>query len=254
MHIDWWTLALQTVNVLILIWLLAHFLFRPVADIVARRQAEANNLLADAAGVRRAAEEDRAGLARARAGIAEERNKAIAEAHAAAETERTASLARTSEEMTKRRADADAAIARDRLAMETSLLDQVRDLSIEIARRLLGRIGPAAGVDAFLAGLREQVEALPPQERAAVAHAADGDGVEIVTAAPLSPDTAERVRHAVSDALEGKPALVFRTDPAVIAGIELHSRHAIIRNSWRNDLERIREELNRADEPARESR
>jgi F-type H+-transporting ATPase subunit b len=30
MHLDPWTLALQTINVLVLVWLLAHFLFRPV--------------------------------------------------------------------------------------------------------------------------------------------------------------------------------------------------------------------------------
>jgi hypothetical protein len=29
MKIDWWTLALQAVNAAVLIWLLAHFLFRP---------------------------------------------------------------------------------------------------------------------------------------------------------------------------------------------------------------------------------
>jgi F0F1-type ATP synthase delta subunit len=51
--------------------------------------------------------------------------------------------------------------------------------------------------------------------------------------------------------LGSKPSLVFRSDAAVIAGIELHSRHAVIRNSWRNDLEHIHEELNRADEPAK---
>jgi F-type H+-transporting ATPase subunit b len=254
MQIDWWTLALQTANVLILIGLLARFLFRPVADIVARRQEEANRLLADAAEVRCAAAEARAGLELARAGIADERNKALAEAHAVAEAERTASLARTCEEMTKRRADADAAISRDRRAMEKTLIDRVRDLSIDIARRLLARIGPAAGVDVFLGGLCAQVQALPPQERAAIVRAADGGDIEIVTAAPLGRDAAERVRHAVSEALGGKPASVFRTDPAVIAGIELHSRHAVVRNSWRNDLERIREELNRADTPARESR
>ena len=32
MQIDWSTLALQTVNVLVLVWLLARFLFRPVSD------------------------------------------------------------------------------------------------------------------------------------------------------------------------------------------------------------------------------
>jgi len=255
MHIDWWTLALQTANVLILIWLLTRFLFRPVADIVARRQDEANKLLDAAADTRRQAEDARADLDRAHAGIAAERNKAIADGHAAAETERTALLARTNEEMTKLRAEAEAAIARGRLAMEKTLIDRVRDLSVDIARRLLGRVGSAAGTDAFLAGLAEQMRALPPQDRAALAQASKGEGaeMEIVTAAPLGADATERVRHAVWEALGGEPALVFRSDPAVIAGIELHSRHAVVRNSWRNDLEHIREELKRGEEPAKQS-
>lgn len=41
MTIDWWTLGLQTVNVLVLVWILARFLFRPVARIIADRQAAA---------------------------------------------------------------------------------------------------------------------------------------------------------------------------------------------------------------------
>jgi F-type H+-transporting ATPase subunit b len=48
MQIDWWTLGLQTVNALVLIWLLAHFLFRPVVDAIAGRQKAAGQLLADA--------------------------------------------------------------------------------------------------------------------------------------------------------------------------------------------------------------
>ena len=56
MHIDWWTLAFQTVNVLILVWLLARFFFRPVMAIVAKRQQEATRLIDDAAQARQAAD------------------------------------------------------------------------------------------------------------------------------------------------------------------------------------------------------
>ena len=49
MHFDWSTLILQTINVLVLLWLLRRFLFRPVAAIIAQRQAAAEKLLADAA-------------------------------------------------------------------------------------------------------------------------------------------------------------------------------------------------------------
>ncbi len=41
MRIDWWTLALQTVNVLILIWILSRFLFHPVVAIIDERRAAA---------------------------------------------------------------------------------------------------------------------------------------------------------------------------------------------------------------------
>ena len=44
MKIDWWTLGLQAVNVLILVWLLSRFLFKPVAAIIAERQQAATRL------------------------------------------------------------------------------------------------------------------------------------------------------------------------------------------------------------------
>ena len=48
MRIDWWTLGLQTVNVLILVWILSRFLFRPVVAILEERRATAARLLDDA--------------------------------------------------------------------------------------------------------------------------------------------------------------------------------------------------------------
>lgn len=252
MRLDWWTLALQTANVLILIWLLARFLFRPVADIVARRQEEANKLLADAAEVQRQADDARADLERTRANIVAGQDRVIAEAHAAAESERLALLARTNEEIAKLRAEANAAISRDRIAMGKTLIERTRELSVEIARRLLERVSPMVATEAFLAGLCQQVRALPPRERTAFMPT-EADSIEIVTASPLSAEEAERIASAIAQVFAGKPAFAFRSDPAVIAGIELHSRHAVIRNSWQGDLERIREELKRVDEPARQS-
>jgi len=253
MRIEWWTLALQTVNVLILIWLLARFLFRPVADIVARRQEAANKLLANAAAAQRQAEAARADLERARANIVAGREKVIAEAHSAAESERLALLARTNEEITNLRAQADAAISRDRIAMEKTLIERTRELSVEIARRLLERVSPMVAAEAFLAGLCHQVRALPPRERMAFLPT-ETDSIDIVTASPLSAEETERIGSAIAEAFSGKRAFAFRSDPAVIAGIELHSRHAVIRNSWQSDLERIGKELKRVEEPTRQSR
>lgn len=241
MHIDWWTVAFQTANVLILAWLLGKFLFRPVMDIIASRQDAANKLLADAAQARQAASEDRAGLDRAKAGIAQERSKVLADARAGAETARRALVAKANEEVSKLRADADAAISRDRAAMEGAVIEHARDLALDIARRLVSRVAPA--VDGFLPSLSQQLAALSPEQRTLFTEQGD---IEIVTAAPLTNDACAHVRSAVAAALAAggrppfeAPRLVFRTDPSVIAGVELRSRHAAVRDSWRGDLEEI---------------
>ena len=244
MHIDWWTLALQTVNVLVLLWILSRFFFRPVMDIVARRQAEANKLLSDAAATSAQATTARAAAEKAIADVAADRDRAIAEAHSAAETEKTELLAQSSREVTRLHSEAEATIARDRAASAKAVVAHARELSVDIARRLLGRLPPTVSFVAFLDGLCREVKALPAESRASLAASA-GDAIEIVTAAPLSAEDTGRTRDALHQALGAQPAIEFRVDPALIAGLELRSRGIIVRNNWRADLERIGEELGR---------
>ena len=39
MTFDWWTLGLQTVNIVILVWLLQRFFWAPIAGMIAERRA-----------------------------------------------------------------------------------------------------------------------------------------------------------------------------------------------------------------------
>lgn len=252
MRIDWWTLALQTVNVLILIWLLARFLFRPVMDIVVKRQEQANKLLTDAAHAREEAADARAKADRARADIAAERERLIAEARNAAQVEKQNLLARSSEEIAKLHDEAEAAIARERAAAQAAIIESASELSVDIAQRLLARFPPQKLLDVFVDEICREVRALSASARAGLAAAAAGHPIEIVTAAPLSGEEAEQVHGALRDAFGVDLPCAFRSDPAIIAGIELNGQNAIIRNSWRADLDRIRQELSR-DRDARRS-
>ena len=51
MTIDWWTLGFRAVNVVILVWLLQHFFWRPVAAIIEQRRSSTENTVADAKSV-----------------------------------------------------------------------------------------------------------------------------------------------------------------------------------------------------------
>ena len=141
MHIDWWTLALQTVNVLVLIWILGRFFFRPVVDIVAKRQAEANKLLADAAAARQQAADARADADKARrrnqrrAGPTDRRGAKVGadgEGKSARASRRTKSRSCTARP--KRRSRGTEAQPSRRSSTRAS------ELAVEIAQRLLGRL------------------------------------------------------------------------------------------------------------------
>ena len=246
MHIDWWTLALQTVNVLVLIWILARFFFRPVVDIVAKRQEQTNKLLADAVAARQEAADSCADADKARAEIGVERDQLIAEARKSAQMEKANLLAQSSQEIAKLHREAEAAIARDRTAAEQAIIARASQLSVEIAQRLLERLPSKIALSAFLDGLCQELHALSSEERASFTSATAADhAIEVVTAAPLSKEESDHVRDALKAAFGSELPFVFSTDPALIAGIEVHSRNTIVRNSWRADIDRIREELGR---------
>lgn len=245
MRIDWWTLALQTVNVLILIWILARFFFRPVADIVAKRQEAANNLLSEAAAAQHAADEARAAADKMRADLRSERDRLIAEARKTAQNERQNLLAQASEDIAKLRGEFEAKIARDRETVERAVIARASELAVQIAQRLLGRFPPTLSFAVFLDELCQELRALSSEARDGLLAATVDRRVEVVTAAQLSNEQAEQVRGALKKALGSDIAFTHRIDPGLIAGIELHSRGTIVRNSWRADLDRIYEELNR---------
>lgn len=246
MHIDWWTLALQTVNVLVLIWILGRFFFRPVADIIAKRQQQTSALLAEADAARHEAADLRAAQEKARANIGADRDRLIAEARKAAEAEKTEILAQASAENDKLRGETKKAIARERAAADDAITSHASELSIDISRRLLSRLPPDLTFAAFLEGACRELRALAPDEQSRLLASTTGDStVEVVTAEPLSDSQTQEVRNALASVLGMEAALSFKSDPALIAGIEFHGRNTVVRNSWQADLERIGKELGR---------
>lgn len=234
MHIDVWTLLLQTVNVLVLVWILGRFLFRPLARIVAERQAEATRLLDDAEAGRKQLAADRAAVDKALAEARDARAAALKAVEAEAEREKAALIAAARKE-----ADAARQAARDdaaRLHAEAVAAagDRAAKLAADIARRLLDRLPDSARIDGFIPGLGAALADLPPSARAAIS-----DPVRIKAARALTEAETAALTDAVSHAL-GRPAtLSVAVDPSLIAGLEIDAPDAVVRNHFRADLDRI---------------
>ncbi len=246
MRIDWWTLLLQATNFLVLVWLLQHFLYRPVQGIIAQRQRRTESVVAEANTAKAAAEQLRAELEQQRGAIAKERDQALEQAHASAKADAQRLLERARTDAEKRLGEERQRLGQERIEAAEALRQETIELAMTVARRLLADAG-APGLDApFLDRLVTRLQSLgEPERRELVGQLADGVALQLVTAEPLEPAAREAVRKQLQAALGADTVVEFAADPKLIAGAELHFPHTILRHSWRDSLEEIEAELKR---------
>lgn len=241
MQIDWWTLALQTINALVLIWLLSRFLFRPVADMIEARRAEARRLLDEAEARRKAADEERAKAEADERALAAERGQKLQQAAAEGEKQKAAILAAARAEADKLHAQATAEIERERTRAAATAEDRAARLAVDIAAKLVDRLPDNARILGFVEGLAAGVADLKAPIKAEIG--ANGAPVRLTAPRDLTDDELAACRTALSQALGREVEIAVDVDPALIAGLELQAEHAVVTNSLRADLNQILTEL-----------
>ena len=244
MQFDWWTLALQTVNFAVLVWLLHRFLYKPVLSMVDARRAEIEKQYADARTAETRAKTEFAAIEAERAGIAAEREAALKAAAAQAEDTANARRARAEREAASLLDGARTTLAteRDKALAEARRL--ALDLGAEVARRLLAEVPMELRAEAWLERIEQHLVALPKAERdALVQQVIDGAALTVVTASSLPPESAEvwgtRLRRLLGEGV----AIVFDVNPDLVAGAELHFPNAILRFSWQSALATVHAEI-----------
>jgi len=241
MTIDWWTLGLQTINVGVLIWLLGRFFWKPLAAMIEQRRAAAEKILAEAEAKRSESTAALAEIEKTRAGFAQERDKILAAAQDDAEAARTARLAKAEAEAAALQAAATTGIEKNKQAADAAWSAMASKLAVEIAQRLAARLDGPAVRATFLEWLVAEIQALPAAARKAVG--VKGVVLEAISAAELDAADQDQYREAISAAFGAKPKLIFKTDPALIAGLELRGPTLVVSNSWQADLTHILADL-----------
>lgn len=242
MRIDWWTLGLQTVNLLVLLWILGRFLFRPLARIVAERQQAANRLLDDAQAERQKAQAAAAAAGAERDAVAADRGALIAQARREAEAQRAALLDAASEEARRLQAQAEGAIERMRADESLRVGKRAGLLATDIAARLMQRLPGPVPVAGFLPGLEQGLAMLPEAARAALG--TPGQPVVLRLAGVAGAGEQAQCADALARALGRRIDFTLETDPALIAGLRLEAPTAVVNNNLRADVDRIARELN----------
>lgn len=245
MRIDWWTLGLQAINFLVLVWLLWRFLYRPVKAVIEKRKELTERAFAEADTRKDAAEAARQRFEEAQAELARERQDMLKKIHEEQQAERREILEEAKREADKLLESTREAIAEERESALREMRGEVAALAVELASGLLEKAGTNAAADVFLDGLEQRLRKLPAEERERLRKDLEPDDARltVVTAAPLTPSKQDVWREMLNTSLEQKHRIDFTTDPAILGGAELRFPHAVLKFTWADQLEKAEELL-----------
>jgi len=248
MTFDWWTLGLQAINFLVLVWLLHRVLYKPVLAVIEKRRELTDRTLEDARKAESAAEAERSEYEATKAGLEAERKAMLEQAHATVEADRERMLADARAEAKKLVDEGRATVAADRAAALAEMRGEVAGLGTDVARTLLKSVGNEIPPDPFLKRLEAEMAAMPEEDRQTLAGA--GDTLVVATARAL--DKAQRAAWSgrLANLLAEGVRIDFTADLGLIAGAELRFPHAVINDSFSGRIEKARKALADHDGPA----
>jgi len=225
MQLDWTTFILEVINFLVLVWLLRHFFYRPVLAVLDARQARVVEARTTAEGIRRDAEALKAQyenrLADWNAGREQDRRKLDQEMRQERARRLDELKHALDDEESKNRARRDAANA----TREAAITRQVQTEAYGAAARLLQRLASPALTWQIARIFREDLAALPDEQRATLQQAAktlaEQETVEIAGAHPLEANELARLNDALAHAAGRPLATRFREAPELIGGLRV---------------------------------
>lgn len=223
MLIDWFTVGAQVLNFAILVWLMKRFLYKPVLDAIAAREARIAATLADADRKQAEAQHDRDEFQRKNDRFDSERAALLAQAGADAAVERERL-------MTAARAAADAlavkrqeALAGQAQSLSEALSRRAQTEVFAIARQTLADLADAS-LEASACGIFiERLRGLHGDDRDAFASALTASACKALVRSAFALPEPQRaaVRNAVNETFSIAAELRFDTAPDLVSGIEL---------------------------------
>jgi len=237
-ELSWSTFVLEIINFLVLVWILRHFLYKPVLDVIARRRAGVEKTLENAAKLRAEAERLRAQYEGRLADWDKERQQEHAALDRELEAERVRRMADLQTALEQEREKAHVAEARRladtlRKGEQTALLQGAR-----FATRLLEQ---ASGPD-LEARLVEMVTTelqRLPAGRITSLRGSFGSmprAVVVSSAFPLTDDQRQRLEHVLSTLNSQDLPVQYEQDTGLLAGVRISIGAWILGANLRDEL------------------
>jgi F-type H+-transporting ATPase subunit b len=223
MLIDWFTVGAQVLNFLILVWLLKHFLYKPILDAIDAREQLIAAELGRAAAQQTAADKERDEFRDKSKTLDEQRDALMTRAGDDAKTEHDRLLAEAHGEADALRAQQETAIRNDQSRLAREIARMANGEVFAIARKALADLA-AANLEermgeVFVRRLRE----MDAKARGALAAALGKSSEPAVLRSTFDMPDKDRavIQKALNETFSADIRVRFETVPDGICGVEL---------------------------------
>jgi F-type H+-transporting ATPase subunit b len=224
LELNWTTFVLEILNFLVLVWLLKHFLYRPVKNVIAKRQQGIEQQLQQADEKQQQAEALQEQYENRLAEWEGEREAARAELQREIEAERQRLQEELEQEIEAKREKA-AVLAERQLAEQQRQIEvQALEQGAHFVARLLEAIASPEVQAKLFEHLLEEFKHLPPAQRDALQSVVENGksvSVQVLSAYPLDEADQDRLKEAIEARVPHHPQYDFHTDRKLLAGLRV---------------------------------
>jgi F-type H+-transporting ATPase subunit b len=236
--INWTTFLLEIINFLVLVWLLKHFLFRPVQDMILQRKAGIDKSLADAAETLVKGEKLKTAYEGRLADWEKEKQEARKTFNRQLEEEYAGKLDALQASLQAEREKAQAAEEHRLEEIRQSLEEAALQQGARFAATLLAETVSRETEDRLLGLFLAQLDKLP-EERIAELGAGCADNTEEITvtsAFDFPAESRKRLEASLAALCGREISLHYERDGGLVAGIQVVINHTVLSCNLRDEL------------------
>ena len=223
MLIDWFTVGAQVLNFLILVWLLKHFLYKPILTAIDSREKHIAAELADANARKAEAQRDRDDLQKKGKAFDDQRAALMDKATGEANAERLRIVGDAHKEADALRANQEKALRSELASLGNEISRQASEEVFGIARKALADLATVSLEErmgeVFTRRLREMDG--KAKETLACAIGNPSDPVVVRSAFDMPAGQRAAIQNALNETFSAAVRVRFETAPGTLCGIEL---------------------------------
>lgn len=223
MLIDWFTVGAQALNFAILVWLMRHFLYKPILHAIDAREQRIAAELADAAAKEAKAGEERDELQRKNEALDQQRAELLREATDEASAERKRLLAEAREAADALEATRQQILASQARELGLAIRSRARVEVFAIVRKALADLATTSLEERMSEVFTRRLRQMHSQDKACLGEAlSTAPEPSLVRSAFELPEPQRAaIRNALNETFSAEVRVRFETAALLIGGIEL---------------------------------